>query len=82
MKTLDIDSVEISKWKNYTIIIIIGSTALCGPWPFSGASASRPADAFSVFVTFYFSWVELSAPRPTPSDPGGPMFSVRVVSLS
>jgi hypothetical protein len=49
------------------IIIIIGSTALCGPWPSSGASASllypsppfrrrivRPAFASSDFVTTFF----------------------------
>jgi hypothetical protein len=40
------------------------------------------AIAFSDFVTTIFSRVGLSAPRPTPGYPGGPMFSVRVVSLS
>jgi hypothetical protein len=34
------------------------------------------------FVTRVFSIVGLSAPCPTPSYPGGPMFYVRVVSLS
>jgi hypothetical protein len=29
-----------------------------------------------------FSRVGLPAPRPTPGYPGGPMFSVRIVSLS
>jgi hypothetical protein len=33
-------------------------------------------------VTIVFSMVGLSAPRPTPGYPGGPMLSVRVVSLS
>jgi hypothetical protein len=41
-----------------------------------------PAIASSDFVTRAFSRMELSAPRPTPGYPGGPMFSVRVVSLS
>jgi hypothetical protein len=41
-----------------------------------------PAVASSDFVTRVFSGVGLSAPRPTPGYPGGPMFSVRVVSLS
>jgi hypothetical protein len=38
--------------------------------------------ASSDFVTRVFSRVGLSAPRPTPSYPGGPMFFVRIVSLS
>jgi hypothetical protein len=41
-----------------------------------------PAIASSDFVTRVFSTVGLSAPRPTPGYPGGPMFSVRVVSHS
>jgi hypothetical protein len=41
-----------------------------------------PAIASSDFVTRVFSRVRLSAPRPTPGYPAGPMFSVRVVSLS
>jgi hypothetical protein len=41
-----------------------------------------PAIASSHFVTKVFSRVGLSSPRPTPGYPGGPMFSVRVVSLS
>jgi hypothetical protein len=41
-----------------------------------------PAIASSDFVTRDFSRVGLSAPRPTPSYPGGPMFSVRVLSLA
>jgi hypothetical protein len=41
-----------------------------------------PAIASSYFVTRVFSRVGLSASRPTPGCPGGPMFSVRVVSLS
>jgi hypothetical protein len=41
-----------------------------------------PAIASSDFVTRVFSRVGLSAPRPIPGYPGGPLFSVRVVSLS
>jgi hypothetical protein len=41
-----------------------------------------PVIASSDSVTRVFSRVGLSAPRPTPSYPGGPKFSVRVVSLS
>jgi hypothetical protein len=41
-----------------------------------------PAVASSDFVTKVFSTVELSAPRPIPGYPAGPMFSVRIVSLS
>jgi hypothetical protein len=41
-----------------------------------------PAVVSSDFVTRVFSRVGLSAPRPTSDYPGGPMFSVRVVSLS
>jgi hypothetical protein len=41
-----------------------------------------PAIASLDSVTRVFSRVGLSAPRPTPGYPGGPMFSVRVVSLS
>jgi hypothetical protein len=40
------------------------------------------AIASSDFATRVFSRVRFSAPRPTPGYPGGPMFSVRVVSLS
>jgi hypothetical protein len=40
------------------------------------------AIASSDFVTTVFSNVRLSAPCPTPSYPGGLMFSVRVASLS
>jgi hypothetical protein len=40
------------------------------------------ATASSDFVTRVFSRVGLSAPRPTPGYPGGPMFSVRVLSFS
>jgi hypothetical protein len=40
------------------------------------------ASASSFFLTRVFSRVGLSTPRPTPDYPGGPMFSVRVVSLS
>jgi hypothetical protein len=40
------------------------------------------AIASSDFVTKVFSWVGSSAPRPSPGYPGGPMFSVRVISLS
>jgi hypothetical protein len=36
----------------------------------------------SDFLTRVFSSVGLSAPRSTPDYPGGPLFSVRVVSLS
>jgi hypothetical protein len=43
---------------------------------------NNPAIASSDFVTRIFSRVGLSTPRPTPGYPGGPMFSVRVVSLS
>jgi hypothetical protein len=39
-----------------------------------------PAIASSDFVTRVFSRVGLSAPRPTSGYPGGPMFSVRVIS--
>jgi hypothetical protein len=41
-----------------------------------------PDIASSDFVTRVFSRVGLLAPRPTPGYAGGPMFSVRVVSLS
>jgi hypothetical protein len=41
-----------------------------------------PAIASSDFATRVFSRMGLSAPRPTPGYPGGPMFSDRVVSLS
>jgi hypothetical protein len=41
-----------------------------------------PTIASSDFMTRVFSRVELLATRPTPCSPGGPMFSVRVVSLS
>jgi hypothetical protein len=41
-----------------------------------------PAIASSDFVTRVFSRVGLPAPSPTPGYLGGPMFSVRVVSLS
>jgi hypothetical protein len=41
-----------------------------------------PAIASSDFVKRVFSTVGLSTPRPTTGYPGGPMFSVRVVSLS
>jgi hypothetical protein len=41
-----------------------------------------PVIASSDFVTRVFSRMGFSAPRPTPGYPGGPMFSVRVVSLS
>jgi hypothetical protein len=41
-----------------------------------------PAIASSDFATRVFSRVRLSAPRSTHGCPGGPMFSVRVVSLS
>jgi hypothetical protein len=41
-----------------------------------------PVIASSDFVTRIFSRVELSVPRPTPDFPGGPMFFVRVISLS
>jgi hypothetical protein len=41
-----------------------------------------PAIASSDFVTRVFSRVGLLARRPTPGYPRGPMFSVRVVSLS
>jgi hypothetical protein len=44
--------------------------------------AKDPAIASSDFMTRVFSRVGLSALCPTPSYPGGPMFSVRVVSLS
>jgi hypothetical protein len=44
--------------------------------------AELSAIASSDFGTRVFSRVGLSAPRPTPGYPGGPMFSVRVVSLS
>jgi hypothetical protein len=37
--------------------------------------------ASSDFVTRVFSRVGLSAPRPTPGHPGGPIFSLRVLSL-
>jgi hypothetical protein len=60
-------------------IIIIGSTALYGP---SFYQLKYPAIACSDFATRVFSRVTLSAPRPTPGYPGGPMLSVRVVSLS
>jgi hypothetical protein len=41
-----------------------------------------PAIASSDFVRRVFSRVGFSAPRPTPGYPEGPMFSVRVVSLT
>jgi hypothetical protein len=41
-----------------------------------------PAIASSDFMTRVFYRVGLLALRPTPGYPGGPMFSVRVVSLS
>jgi hypothetical protein len=41
-----------------------------------------PAIASSDFATRVFSRVGLSAPHPTPGYPGGPMFSLRVVSLN
>jgi hypothetical protein len=41
-----------------------------------------PPIASSDFVTRVFSRVGFSAPYPTPGYHGGPMFSVRVVSLS
>jgi hypothetical protein len=41
-----------------------------------------PAIASSDFVTRVFSRVGFSAPCPTPDYPGGPMFSVKVDSLS
>jgi hypothetical protein len=40
------------------------------------------AIASSDFVGRVFSRVGLSAPHPTTSYPGGPIFSIRVVSLS
>jgi hypothetical protein len=65
------------------IIIIIGSTALRGPWPSSEASASLSIQLLLLQISWQvFSRVGLSAPRPTPDYPGGPMFSVRFVSLS
>jgi hypothetical protein len=64
-------------------IIIIGLTALRGPLPSSEASASfHLAIASSDFMTTVFSRMGLSAPRPTPGYPGGPMSSVGVVALS
>jgi hypothetical protein len=50
--------------------------------PHNFCQLKYPAIASSYFVTRVFSWVGLSAPRPTPCYPGGPMFSVRVVSPS
>jgi hypothetical protein len=44
--------------------------------------AKYPAIASADFVTRIISRVGLSAPRPTPGYPVGPMFSVRVISLS
>jgi hypothetical protein len=44
--------------------------------------AEVSAIASSDFVTRVFPRVGLTAPRSTPGYPGGPMFSVRVVSLS
>jgi hypothetical protein len=44
--------------------------------------ADRSGFYFLGFRDNVFSRVGLSALRPTPSDPGGPMFSVGVVSLS
>jgi hypothetical protein len=58
------------------IIIIIGSTALRGPWP------SSEAFCFYRFRDNFFSRLGSSAPRPTLGYPGGQVFSVRVVSLS
>jgi hypothetical protein len=66
--TVKADGTVLQTWTFIIIIIIIiGSTALCGPWPSSGASASllypsqpfrrrivRPAFASSDFVTFFF----------------------------
>jgi hypothetical protein len=49
----------------WIIIITIGSTALCGPWPFSEDSAShRPAVASSFFVTFFQGGVVIHTPNP------------------
>jgi hypothetical protein len=69
---------------NAGIVIIIGSTALRGPWPSLEASASfHPAAAASYyFATRVFSRVGLLATRPTPGYPEGPIFSARVAPLS
>jgi hypothetical protein len=44
--------------------------------------AAISAFASSDFVTTFFFQGGVAAPRPTPSNPGGSMFSVWVVSLS
>jgi hypothetical protein len=62
------------------IIIIIGLTALAFFRSF--CQLKYPAIASSHFVTRVFSRVGLLSPRPIPGCPEGPMFSVRVVSLS
>jgi hypothetical protein len=50
--------------------------------PYVGPGLLQSLSASSGFVTRVFSSVGSSASRPTPSYPVGPMFSVRVVSLS
>jgi hypothetical protein len=73
------------KWLQilWIIIIIIGSTAYVGP----GLSQKLLPDKVIQLLLLQisrqvFSGVGLSAPRPTPDYPAGPMFSVRVVSHS
>jgi hypothetical protein len=61
---------------------IISSTALWGPPPPRSFCQLKYPVSASDFMTRVFSRVGLLAPLPTPSYPGGPMFPVRVVSLS
>jgi hypothetical protein len=64
-------------------VIIIGSTALRGPWSPSEDSASWSIRLLLLQTSWQeFSRVGLSVPRPNPGYPGGPMFSVRVVCLT
>jgi hypothetical protein len=59
----------------FIIIIIIGLTALRGPW----SSSETPASWSIPPLLLQISWQESF---PTPRYPRGPMFSVRAVSLS
>jgi hypothetical protein len=66
------------------IIIITGSTALRGPWPSSEGSASWSIRLLLLDISRQESfpgWGCQPHAQP-PGYPGGPMFSVRVVSLS
>jgi hypothetical protein len=64
-------------------IIIIGSTALRGPWPSSEASVSWGIRLLLLQISWWvYSRTGLSAPCPTTGYPGGPMFSVRLSPLA